>query len=126
MTLILTTSTVPSRDWLEFEGGVISELFQVIGPALSRRWDRRKHFSTTRDGTYTANRQLPINRITVELNFRPPSRSGRRVPDPWLARAETIERDAAVVASISLASADKILDRAKTNVPATSATAPYA
>ncbi|HSO41680.1 MAG TPA: hypothetical protein VLR47_02350, partial [Rhodospirillales bacterium] len=33
---------VPSRKWLEFEGGVISGLFKQAGPALSRR-GRSRH-----------------------------------------------------------------------------------
>jgi hypothetical protein len=32
---------VPSREWLEFEGGVISALFQPTESALSRRWRSR-------------------------------------------------------------------------------------
>ena len=33
---------VPSRKWLEFEGGVISGLFNQPGPALERR-GRSRH-----------------------------------------------------------------------------------
>jgi hypothetical protein len=32
---------VPSREWLEFEGGVISALFQPTDSALARRWRSR-------------------------------------------------------------------------------------
>jgi Resolvase, N terminal domain len=35
---------VPSREWLEFEGGVISSLFAQTETALSRRW-RSRHES---------------------------------------------------------------------------------
>jgi hypothetical protein len=38
----LTNEPVPSRKWLEFEGGVISGLFEQPGPALSRR-GRSRH-----------------------------------------------------------------------------------
>jgi hypothetical protein len=36
-----TGSGVPSREWLEFEGGVISAVFQPTESALSRRWRLR-------------------------------------------------------------------------------------
>src|ERR1700731_3135340 len=32
---------VPSREWLEFEGGVISALFQPTDSALARQWRSR-------------------------------------------------------------------------------------
>jgi hypothetical protein len=32
---------VPSRKWLEFEGGVISGLFNQTESALARRWRSR-------------------------------------------------------------------------------------
>jgi DNA-binding XRE family transcriptional regulator len=43
MNRILTDlfTAVPSREWLEFEGGVISALFQQSESALARRWRSR-------------------------------------------------------------------------------------
>jgi hypothetical protein len=41
LTLTAFTATVPSREWLEFEGDVISSLFAQTESALTRRWRSR-------------------------------------------------------------------------------------
>ena len=38
---VAAMKAVPSREWLEFEGGVISALFQQSESALARRWRSR-------------------------------------------------------------------------------------
>src|ERR1700730_10040761 len=62
---------VPSREWLEFEGGVISALFQPTESALSRRWrSRHENGYHKSDGGRGRRNTFPWGRLVRSLGSR--------------------------------------------------------
>src|SRR5450759_2339428 len=75
---------VPSLEWLEFEGGVISSLFAQTESALSRRWRSRHENGYHRAaGGCSRNNAFPWGRLVRSLGNRganPHSRLHRGTP----------------------------------------------
>jgi hypothetical protein len=72
---------VPSREWLEFEGGVISALFQPTVSALSRRW-RSRHENGYHKIERTRIRSFIEELLEAELDWGGTGINGLGLPRP--------------------------------------------